>query len=252
LRRQWIHVFLAALTILGGLAPLTPAESAGLLTGKTICLDPGHGGADPGAYYAPLDLSEADINLDVAYRLAALLQAAGARVVMTRTGDQGLTEAERAAFCNRAQANILVSVHTNSFTDPAPNGVLTFYGKRSAAEDRRLAQALHDAMAPVLQANAPSPATFIDYGVRRYGAGVLRRSAMPAALLEPAFMSNPAEAALLATPITTAPGSGVFTAGCQADSYRRGQIAQSAYRGILAYFTGISKEARAIPTEPAT
>ncbi len=240
------------LTLVLCLAPLTPASGAGPLTDRVICLDPGHGGADPGAYYAPLDLSEADINLDVAYRLAALLQAAGARVVMTRTGDQGLTETQRAAFCNQARAHILVSVHTNSFTDPGSNGILTFYGKRSAAEDVRLAQALHTAMAPVLRANAPVPAGFIDFGVRRYGASVLRRSAMPAALLEPAFMSNPAEAALLATPITTAPGSGVFTAGCPAGSCRRGQIAQAAYQGILAYFMGISKEAGAAPGEPAS
>ena len=55
---------------------------------------------DSGAYFAAYDLSESDINLDEAYALRALLEGAGATVVMTRTGDQGLTEAERAAFCN--------------------------------------------------------------------------------------------------------------------------------------------------------
>ncbi len=129
----------AALTLLLLLAAVVPTNGAGPLTNKIVCLDPGHGGADSGAYFARLDLSESDINLDVAYRLAGLLKAAGASVVMTRTGDQGLTEAERAALCNRAQASILVSVHTNSFADPEPNGVLTFYGKRSASEDIRLA-----------------------------------------------------------------------------------------------------------------
>jgi N-acetylmuramoyl-L-alanine amidase len=134
-------------------------------------------------------------------------------------------------------------VHTNSFTDPEANGVLTFYGKRTAAEDIRLAQALHNVMAPALHQGAPLPAEFIDYGVRRFGAGVLRRSTMPAALLEPSFMSNPAEARLLATAIYTAPGPGVLTSGCRAATCRRGQIAQAAYEGILAYFAGTSRTA---------
>ena len=59
---------------------------------------------------------------------------------------------------------------------------------------------------------------------------------MPAALVEPAFLSNPAEAALLATPIYTAPGSGVFSKGCPAFACRRGRIAQAVYQGVLAYF----------------
>lgn len=234
---------LAALALLLLLVPAAPARGAALLADKTICLDPGHGGADSGAYFAALDLRESDINLDVAYRLAALLRSAGATVVMTRAGDQGLTESERAAFCNRMRTAILVSVHTNSFTDPEPNGILTFYGKRSASEDIRLAQALHAAMAPILRRSSPQPETFVDYGVRRFGAGVLRRSAMPAALLEPSFMSNPAEAALLAVPIYTAPGSGIAHPDCPDFACRRGQIAQAAYEGILAYFAAVSKDA---------
>lgn len=233
----------AALALILLLVGVVPAQGAAPLANKLICIDPGHGGADPGAYFAALDLNESDINLDVAYRLAALLKSAGASVVMTRTGDQGLTEAERAAFCNRMQATILVSVHTNSFTDPEPNGVLTFYGKRSASEDIRLAQALHAAMAPVLRRGSPLPAEFLDYGVRRFGAGVLRRSTMPAALLEPSFMSNPAEARLLAIPIATAPGSAIANPGCPNFACRRGQIAQSAYEGILAFFAAGSEDA---------
>lgn len=231
------------LALLLALAPTAPAYGANLLANRTICLDPGHGGADSGAYFAALDLRESDINLDVAYRLAALLKSAGATVVMTRTGDQGLTESGRAAFCNRVQATILVSVHTNSFTAPEPNGVLTFYGKRSASEDIRLAQALHATMAPSLRRGSAQPEIFVDYGVRRYGAGVLRRSAMPAALLEPAFMSNPAEAGLLAIPIYTAAGSDVLNPGCADFTCRRAQIAQAAYEGILAYFATVSKDA---------
>jgi N-acetylmuramoyl-L-alanine amidase len=227
---------LATLTLM--ITAVTPAVGAGPLTGKTICVDPGHGGLDSGAYFAAYDLSESDINLDESYALRGLLEGAGATVVMTRAGDQGLTESERAAFCNQAGATIVISIHTNSFVDAEPNGVLTFYGKRSAAEDVRLAQAVHDALYPALRQTAPVPSAFTDFGVRRFGAGVLRRSSMPGTLVEPAFLSNPAEAALLATPIFTAPGSGALSRGCPNYACRRGQIAQAVYRGALAYFAG--------------
>jgi hypothetical protein len=56
-------------------------------------------------------------------------------------------------------------------------------------------------------------------------------------------MSNPAEARLLAIPIATAPGSGIANPGCPDSACRRGQIAQSAYEGILAFFAAGSKDA---------
>lgn len=234
-RTRALTVALATLMLM--LAAASPARGAGgPLTGKTVCVDPGHGGVDSGAYFAAYDLSESDINLDESYALRALLEGAGATVAMTRTGDAGLTERERAAFCNDAGATILVSVHTNSFKGAEPNGALTFYGKRSAPEDVRLAEAIHDFLYPTMRKTAPVPTAFTDYGVRRFGAGVLRRSSMPAALVEPAFLSNPAEAALLVTPIYTAPGSGAFSKGCPALNCRRGQIALAIFQGVLAFF----------------
>ncbi len=222
-----------ALAALLALAASLPASGAGPLAGKIVCLDPGHGGLDPGAYHAPLGLRESDINLDEAHALADLLEGAGATVVMTRTGDQAKTESGRAAFCNQAGATILVSVHTNSVADPAPDGALVYYYK---TQDVPLAQALHDALYATLEPTAPNVATFTDFGVRRFRAGVLRRSTMPGALAEPVFLSDPREAALMATPIYTAPGSGVLSPGCPAFNCRRGQIAQALYRGVLAYF----------------
>jgi N-acetylmuramoyl-L-alanine amidase len=239
LKNQLARGFAVVLAMLVMLIPaVAPAQSAALLSGKTICLDAGHGGMDSGAYFAAYDLSESDINLDEAFALRALLEGAGATVTMTRTGDRAMTESGRAAFCNLSRSDILISVHTNSFADAEPNGSLVFYGKRSAQEDVRLAQAVHAAMYPALQKTAPVPAAFTDFGVRRYGAGVLRRSSMPAALVEPVFLSNPAEASLLATPIFTAPGSGAFSRSCPNYACRRGQIAQAIYRGVLAYFEG--------------
>ncbi len=236
LKNRTHRTLAAMLATLAILVAVIPAHAAGPLTGKLICVDAGHGGVDSGAYFAAYDLSESDINLDEAYALRSLLETAGAQVVMTRTGDTAMTERDRAAFCNQAGATILVSVHTNSFKEAEPNGALTFYGKRSAPEDVRLAEAIHESLFPTLLKTAPVPTAFTDFGVRRFGAGVLRRSSMPAALVEPAFLSNPAEAALLITPIYTEPGSGVFSKGCPAYSCRRGQISLAIYRGVLAFF----------------
>lgn len=232
LSRLMAFALLAVLSLLAAL----PVSSAGPLTGKSVCIDPGHGGMDSGAYNAAYNLYESEVNLDISYALSALLEGAGATVFMARTGDEDLTNSERYFFCNRTRATILISVHTNSFADPEPNGTLVFYGKRSAAEDMSLAQALHDELYPVLKRTAADPGNFTNYGVRRYGATVIRRSTMPASLVEPVFMSNPAEAQLLVTPIYTAPGSDVFRPGCVDFSCRRGQIAQAIYRGVLNYF----------------
>lgn len=226
---------LAIVALLFALAAL-PASSAGPLTDKTICLDPGHGGMDSGAHNAAYNLSESEINLDISYALGTLLEEAGATVFMVRTGNEGETERGRSLVCNQTRATILISVHTNSFVDPEPNGTLVFYGKRSATEDMALAQALHDELYPALKRTAADPANFADYGVRRYGATVIPRSTMPASLVEPVFMSNPGEARLLATPIYTTPGSDVFGPSCVDFSCRRGQIAQAIYRGVLNYF----------------
>ncbi len=235
--RRFPRLLILLFVALTPFAVALPANGAAPLSGRSICLDPGHGGVDGGAVNLAYHLRESDINLDETYALAALLEKAGATVVMTRTGDQGNTEAGRAAFCNKAGATLLISVHTNSFVDAAPDGSLLFYGKRSAPEDVRLAQAIYDSLYPALRQDAPVPASFTEFGVRRFGAGVLRRSTMPAALVEPVFLSNPAEAALLTTSIYTTPGSGVFNPACQALRCRRGQIAQAIYEGVLDYFT---------------
>ncbi len=153
---------------------------------------------------------------------------------MTRTGDDTMVERDRAPICNAHDATILVSIHTNSFVDPGPNGTMVDYRK---AGDLPLARAIHDALyAALWERPGQAPPAYSDYGVRRFGANVLRRSTMPAALVEPLFLSNPAEAARLSQPIYSAPGSGKLSAGCANMTCRRGQVAQGIYRGIVDYF----------------
>jgi len=214
------------------------------LTGKKICLDPGHGGSATGAINEEYSLEEKDINLDVAYGLKALLEADGATVVMTRTDDSNKSNNDRYTFCNEQKATILVSVHTNSTTDPAMDGSLALYFHN---DDKVLAQAIYDVMYPYLRDRAPDPNNFTDFGLDRYASGVLLKSDMPAAMMEPLFMSHPVEADWLTDTIHLVDGDGVVvlddagnpTPNPECSDCRRAQIAQAIHDGILSYFTPV-------------
>lgn len=232
--------FVVIATLLVILLIAVPAHTQdGPLSGYKICLDPGHGGSDPGAIYddVAIYLEEADINLDVAYGLEALLVANGADVVMTRTDDSSKSNNDRYTFCNNEQATILVSVHTNSTSDPAMDGSLALYFHN---DDKALAQAIYDIMYPYLWDTAPDPDNFTDFGLDRYASGVLLKSDMPAAMMEPLFMSNPAEAELLVTPIYISDDGGLpIEPNPDCVDCRRAQIAQAIHDGIMAYFAPV-------------
>jgi len=198
------------------------------LEGKKICIDPGHGGSDPGATNEEYGLSESSINLDVSFGLKFLLEGSGAEVVLTRTDDSYKDNEDRYTFCNNEQATILVSIHTNSVVDPTWDGSMALYFHPDD-DDRVLAQTIYDVMYPRLKASAPDLDNFRSFGLDWFASGVLMRSDMPAALMEPLFMSNPAEADLLVQPIYD--DRGVINLNC-----RRGEIALSIYQGVLSYF----------------
>lgn len=192
------------------------------LAGKIVCLDPGHGGTEPGATNG--DLLEKEINLDVAERLEASLKAAGATVYMTRrTNDVTLSSRDRYTFCNEKKADIMVSVHTNSVDNPDINGTETYYFHN---DDKVLAQYLQDAMLVELG--------LTDRGIKKAAFGVLLKSKMPSAEVEPVFMSNLVEAEKLQV-------SCEFGGDC-----RKQQIAQSLYDGLADYFNSNPEE----PSEP--
>jgi N-acetylmuramoyl-L-alanine amidase len=197
----------------------------GPLAGRRICLDPGHGGiVEPGAVFDFGDgrvLREADVVLDIARTLRAWLQADGAAVTLTRTEDRYLTLDERAAICNSAGADIAVSLHLNGGDDPAWNGALTLFAKLI---DRRLAEVLAVALQNGLARTAPGR-PFYAFGARPFDGHVLLRTFMPAVIVEPVFLTNPAEARALLAPTS------------QPDS-RRNQIVLETYRGIRMYFAG--------------
>ena len=164
-----------------------------------IALDPGHGGApdnnnptlpfDPGAISAD-GLMEKVVTLDVAQRVAALLHEDMVQTVLTRDSDQWVTIADREQIAIDAHAERFISIHCNSFTDPTASGSLVLYpGPASLPFARTMADTMGRDLA---SSGVP-------------GDGVVLRddwwihNPMPTATAEIAYLSNPHEAALLAS-----------------------------------------------------
>lgn len=94
------------------------------LTVRTVMVDAGHGGKDPGAQ--GFGLMEKDVNLRMALILGKMLQQRGFKVLYTRTTDDFLALEERTALANAKKADLFVSVHCNAHTDPAMQGFETY------------------------------------------------------------------------------------------------------------------------------
>ena len=148
----------------------------------TVVIDAGHGGYDRGGIPGQR-VSEKDMTLDVARRLKSVLQASGYRVVMTRDSDVFVPLGTRAAIANQYRNAVFVSVHFNSATRRGADGIETYFYSRHRFA---LASAVHHYVA----GGAPSP----NRGVRRRGYFVLRRTNIPAVLVECGFLTNPTEA----------------------------------------------------------
>ena len=215
-----LFVGLAVTLALSVLALGSPTSAA---DPPLVCLDPGHGGSAPGAVNG--SLREAAINLDVSFGLAARLAAAGIDSVLTRTDDSTKSARDRYEFCNNTLADIFVGVHTNSVSNSAIDGTLTIYFHN---DDKILARDLHDAMLTHLAPTSPDPASFIDFGLKKDALGVVLKTDMPGAVVEPVFMSNTEEAARLTQTI----GQCSDPANNQC---RRAQIVEAIFDGIAAY-----------------
>lgn len=103
--------------------PPAPTDPALPLAGRTIVIDPGHGGAETGGA-GPLRVNEKDLVLPIALEVTARLKAAGANVLMTRTGDVQVPLYTRDLMAETADADLLVSIHANALPDGNdPRGV---------------------------------------------------------------------------------------------------------------------------------
>ena len=154
----------------------------------TIVIDPGHGGFDRGGIPGQRVL-EKNMTLDVSLRLKPILEKAGYRVIMTRSTDIFVPLGARVAVANSTPNAIFVCIHFNSAGRSGARGIETYF---YSTESAPLAASIHSAVV----GGAPSE----NRGVRRRGYFVLRRTTVPAVLVECGFLTNPTEAQYALTP----------------------------------------------------
>ena len=197
----------------------------------SICLDPGHGGKDPGFRVGSNE--EKRFTLLLAEELREQLKRAGWKVTLTRTRDTFVELPDRPEVARRKKADLFLSLHFNA-VETAPNSVQgaevycltptgapstnaggegggagSFSGNRFNDQNMLLAYQLQKCLTRNLAVE--------DRGVHRARFAVLRDATMPAALIEAGFMSHPVE------------GKRIFTT-----EYRR-QIARAIVEGVKAY-----------------
>lgn len=189
-----------------------------------VVIDAGHGGYDRGGIPGQR-VAEKVMNLDVAQRLRSVLQSSGYRVVMTRDSDVFVPLGTRVAIANSYRNAIFVCIHFNSATRSGASGIETYFYSR---ESLALASAIHYYVA----GGAPS----LNRGVRRRGYFVLRRTRIPAVLVECGFLTNPSEAQY-----------------AQSSAYRQ-KLAEEIARGIRGRSTGaigsVGTGVAAVPLQP--
>lgn len=197
------------------------------LTAKTIVIDPGHGGKDPGAL-GKSALQEKTIVLNISKKLRRILTEKGYTVLMTRDTNRYIPLKERTAFATRHKADLFLSIHANGSKNGKATGIETYYLsvtstdktseeiaarenadsgysiqelelllkgiiQESKSEDsKRLARHIQQALVQATGA--------VDRGVKHARFVVLIGTNVPAILIETGFVSNPTEGRKLTTP----------------------------------------------------
>jgi len=200
--KSWILGAIMTLVILfvgASSLKLTSAFSSSL-NDKVIVIDPGHGGADPGAQNS--GLKEKDINLDISLRLGKVLESKGCKVILTREVDKdfflpGFVKgrmAKRVELNNRIiiatenNADLFISVHANSFPKRNSYGMETYYHLTSST-GKALAEIIHEQLTQV-QPDNKRKAKAGDYFI-------INQTEIPAVIVEVGFISNSRERKLL-------------------------------------------------------
>lgn len=161
------------------------------LRGRVIFIDPGHGGADPGAI-GITGTFEKDVVLDISLRLESLLKQAGAQVIMSRRQDVFVDLYERVDHANRSPAEIFISIHANSVAHDFPMGTETYVSNNSSPQSLSLAHIVQQEMLSFLNLH--------NRGVKKRDFYVVKATRMPSILVEVAFLSNEREERLLKDP----------------------------------------------------
>ena len=155
-----------------------------------VVIDPGHGDQDPGTI-SPGGLYEKNINLQVAQRVAGLLEQKGLGVVMTRRDDRFIELEERADIANRRNADLFVSIHSDSAPNRSVQGFTVYVARAGSPDAFRAAGAISQAMAGTGSDS---------HGIREADYKVLVQTSGPAVLVELGYLSNSQDAARLRDP----------------------------------------------------
>lgn len=147
--------------------------------GQLVCINPGHGGSDPGACG---NLQEKDMNLVVSLRLGQLLQECGFRVVYTRTDDRWMALSDRPAIANENNTDIFVSIHHNGSASPESSGTLVICYPGSS-NGLRLAQLVLNGLCNRMN--------LANRGIIQRDDSDVTYSNMPAIITEGLFASSP-------------------------------------------------------------
>ncbi|HFI0632430.1 TPA: GBS Bsp-like repeat-containing protein, partial [Streptococcus suis] len=184
-------------------AELAKTDSDVSTRSYTVYLDPGHGGADPGASYG--GVHEKNLAMSVANKLKDTLLQRGINVLMTRNADYNVDfVTERSRMANNSNADLFISLHFNATGAGVTNanGIETYWyqpfaeypskiNKEKHADSVRLAES--EILANKVQSNLISATGAANRGVKRATFAVLRETAIPAILVELGFMDNPSE-----------------------------------------------------------
>ncbi len=154
-----------------------------------VVIDPGHGGSDPGAVGIN-GLRETDIVLEVSKIVSELLTKKGVKTILTRKDERTLDLQPRVIKANNSKADAFVSIHANATRGQRieVNGLETYY--YSGSRGYSLAKNIHK---QILITSSQSP----DRGIKKSRFYVIRKSSMPAALVEIGFVTGMYDAALL-------------------------------------------------------
>lgn len=154
---------------------------AGLLKGKTIVIDPGHGGIDVGAIGSHFKTLEKELCLSTSLLLESKLKAAGSNVIMTRNTDIFLSLPQRVALSTKHKADAFISVHYNTNHSSSVNGTIVYH-YNAKGNDVKLAKLVQQ---EIVQKNGLK-----DLGARQGNFYVLRENPQLSILVEAAFLSN--------------------------------------------------------------
>ena len=207
------------------LAPKSLTREFGL-TAKTIVIDPGHGGKDPGALGSN-NLQEKGIVLSISQKLREILTAKGYTVLMTRDTNRFIPLKERTRFATQHKADLFLSIHANGSENSRANGIETYYldvtstdkaSEKIAARENINSgysiQELETLLAGLIRESKSEDSKrlarhvqntlvqntgAVDRGVKHARFVVLIGTKVPAILIETGFVSNPVEGQKLTT-----------------------------------------------------